>query len=512
VAEVLLHLLAINQYGYFRDELYYLASTEHLDWGYVDHPPLSIALLAVVRALFGDSLPALRALPAAAGAATVFLTGLIARELGGGRTAQGLAALAALMAPVFLGLTGFYSMNALELALWALATWLGLRALADHGGARRSAHLSWWLALGAVVGLGLLNKISMAWFAGGFFVGLLLTPHRRELRTPGPWVAAALAGALFAPYLLWQVAHGWPTLEFMRNATQYKMADLSVPGFLVDQVLNMNPGGAPVWIAGLVFGLFGGLFGGVRGGPDAPADTRRRVLASIYLAVLVLLLVSGSARASYLAPAYCGLLALGGLAIERFAARPRRAWLVPTTAILTVVGGAVALPLALPVLPVETYVRYQSALGLTPRSEERQEMGALPQHYADMFGWQEMTDLVAEAYGHLKLEERARCRVFGQNYGEAGAIDVLGRRLGLPRAMSGHNSYWVWGPGQDEWDVLIIIGGDREDNLEFFEDVEVVGQTDSRWSMPYERGLDVSIARRPKMSLREAWPRLRMFI
>ena len=491
-ARLLLHLLAIDQYGYFRDELYYLASTDHLDWGYVDHPPLSIAVLAVVRAWFGDSLAVIRGVAVVAGVGTITVTGMIARELGGGRFAQGLAGLAALMAPVFLGTTGFYSMNAFDLLVWAIAAWVLLRALDDSGP-------RWWLALGVVLGLGLLNKISVLWLAGGIGVGVLLTPCRRVLRERWPWVAALIAGVLFLPYVLWQVSHGWPTLEFMRNATGQKMVTVSPVGFLIDQVLNMNPGAAPVWVAGVFSGLLS-------------RDARGRVLVWIYLAVMALLLVSGSARASYLASAYCGLLGLGAVAIERFSSAAGRAWVRAGVVAVTIAGGLVGIPLALPILPVETYVRYQAALGLAPRTEERQEMGALPQHFADMFGWEDMTALVAEAYARLSPEERSRCRVFGQNYGEAGAIDVLGRSLGLPRALSGHNSYWLWGPGGDEWDVLIIIGGDREDNAEFFERIEIVGQTRNRWSMPYERGLDVSIARGPTMSIREAWPRLKKYI
>jgi hypothetical protein len=491
--KLLVHLLAIDQYGYFRDELYYLASTEHLGWGFVDHPPLSIALLALVRALFGDSLVAVRSGAVLAGVITVIAIGVIARELGGGRFAQALAALTAVMAPVFLALNGFYSMNAFDLLFWAVAALALLRGL-DDGRPR------WWIALGLILGLGLMNKISVLWLGGGLAVGLLLTPYRRVLRTRGPWIAALLAGCVFLPYVMWQALHGWPTLEFMRNATLLKMQTLSPIGFLLDQVLNMNPGSAPAWLAGIVFGLF------------SRGVMRGRVLVWMYLAVLGLLLASGSARASYLAPAYCGVLALGAVTIERVSSAAGRAWLRPAAIAITVAGGLLTAPLALPLLPVETFVRYQSALGMAPRTEERQEMGALPQHFADMFGWEEMTALVAKAYGRLSPEERARCRVFGQNYGEAGAVDVLGRSLGLPRALSGHNSYWMWGPPERDPEVLIIIGGDREDNAEFFHDIEIVGQTSHPLSMPYERGLDVSIARRPKVSLREAWPRLRMFI
>ena len=169
-------------------------------------------------------------------------------------------------------------------------------------------------------------------------------------------------------------------------------------------------------------------------------------------------------------------------------------------------------PVARPVLEVDTFIRYQAALKMQPSTEERLEVGPLPQHYADMFGWEELAGLVETAYQRLTPKEQARCRVFGQNYGEAGAIDVIGRKLGLPRAMSGHNSYWLWGPGDFDGQVLIIIGGDREDNARFFEEIEIVGQTRNPYAMPYERGLDVSIARRPKGTLREAWPMLRHFI
>jgi hypothetical protein len=491
-AKLAIHLPALTRYGWFRDELYYVASTDHLGWGFVDHPPLSIAVLALVRAVFGDSLAAIRMVPVLAGVATVFVAGGIARQLGGGRFAQGLAALTTLMAPVLLGQSRCYSMNALDVLVWALATSLLLRAL--DGGVRH------WAALGVALGLGLLNKVSVLWLGGGIAAGLLLTPYRRTLRTPGPWLAAAIAGVTFAPHLLWQARHDWPTLEFMRNAAGLKMAALDPTRFAIDQILNLNVGSAPVWVAGLVFGLFG------------REGARGRVLALIWLATLAILLTSGSARASYLAPAYAGLIALGAVQIERFTDATPREWLRLVGVAAVVLPGLAAVPLALPVLPVETFVRYQAALGFAPRTEERVEVGPLPQYYADMFGWDQMVMLVSKAYLRLTPEERERCRVFGQNYGEAGAVDVLGRRLGLPRAIGGHNSYWMWGPGDGPLDVIIAIGGDREDNAEFFEDIAIVGRTDSRWSMPYERGLDVWIGRKPRLGLREAWPRLKRYL
>jgi dolichyl-phosphate-mannose-protein mannosyltransferase len=492
VVKLILHAAAIWRYGYFRDELYYLASTDHLAWGYVDHPPLSITVLAVIRTLFGDSLLAVRFVPALAGAAVVIVTALIARSLGGGRFAQALAALSATMAPVFLAAAHYYSMNVFDELFWAVAALALLHAL-DR------AEVKHWLVLGCILGIGFLNKISILWLCGGMFVGLALTSHRRVLVQPAVWIAALTDAAIASPHVLWQIAHGWPTLEFMRNAASIKMTDVSPLQFLLDQVLSMNPGAAPVWVAGLLFGLAGG------------ARSPGRALAWMYVAVFALLVLAGRSRASYLAPAYPPLFALGGVAWERFT-ETRRGWIRPALAVLVAAFGLGIVPFALPVLPVDVFVRYQSAMGLAPRTKERQEMGLLPQQYADMFGWEEMAALAGEAYGRLTPEERAHCRIFGQNYGEAGAVDLFGRRRGLPPALSGHNSYWLWGPGDDRIDVLIIIGGTREDNARYFDQIEIVGQTRSPWAMPYERNLDISIARRPKADIRDLWPQLKKFV
>jgi hypothetical protein len=491
VVKIVLHLFAITRYGYFRDELYYLASTEHLSWGYVDHPPLSIAVLALVRALLGDSLVALRLVPLLAGAATVFLTGVIARRLGGGAFAQGVAALAAVFSPVFLGVNHYYSMNSLDLLLWTLAIWRFLICLEYE-------RLGDWIGLGVVIGLGLLNKISMLWLVGGLGVGVLLTPHRRVLAKPGPWVAGVIAALLFAPHVVWQIRNHWPTIEFMHNASAHKMAGTTPLHFVIEQILTMNPGAATLWLLGLGYALV------------SREGRRFAVLGWIYLAIFALLLVGGRSRASYLSVAYPMLLALGGVALERWT-QSRARWLRAAQVGAIVLLGLVALPFALPILPVESFLRYQTALGRTPSTDERQAMGPLPQQYADMFGWPEMTALVAKAYARLTPDERAHARVFGQNYGEAGAIDVLGRRLGLPHAISGHNSYWLWGPGNLDPRVLIVIGGDREDNAAVFDSLEVIGRVESRYSMPYER-VEVSIGRGLKLPERELWSMVRMFI
>ena len=488
-----LQLTALTAYGWFRDELYYVVCARHLTWGFVDEPPLSIAVLSLVTRTLGEELWAIRLVPALAVALAVYLTGALARRLGGGAFAQGLACLAAAATPVFIAEGHYFSMNAFDILLWALAAHALLTAL--ESGLPRD-----WALLGVVIGLGLLNKISMMWFGFGLVAGLVLTPHRRALLSPWPWLAAAVAGAMFLPHVAWQSAHGWPTLEFMRNATSRKMVAVSPLAFVLGQLFDLGPGNAPVWLAGLGFALF------------APAGRRHRILAWIFLAVALLLLVNGKSRASYLAVAYPMLYALGGVAIARAAARRPWGWLKPATVAVTLGLGLVALPFALPLLPVDTFIAYQKALGRAPKTEERTDVGPLPQQYADMSGWDTMVAKVAEAYARLTPAERARARVFGQNYGEAAAVDVLGRKLGLPAALCGHNNYWLWGPGDWDGSVLIIIGGDRPDNAAFFENVEIVGTVDAPHAMPYERGLDVSIGRRLKESPERIWPRLKLFI
>ena len=306
-------------WGYMTDELYFLDSVNHLDWGFVDHPPLSIAVLAAVRALLGDSLPAIRLLPALLGAATVVLTGILAREMGGGRTAQGVAALAALACPVYLALSNYYSMNPIEQFLWPVGMLIVLRIIG--GGSPW-----WWIVLGGLMGVGLLNKVSMLWFGGGLAVGLLLTPERRWLRTPWPWLAAVIALASFSPYVWWNAQHDWPFLEFSRNAAEYKVGARSLLDFLLQQALSMGPTAVPLCLGGLIFAF------------TSRSMRPYRPLAWLFVAVATLLAASGSARPHYLAPAFPIVFAAGGRWVERLATRRRLGW-VPGVAVGVLTGG-----------------------------------------------------------------------------------------------------------------------------------------------------------------------------
>jgi hypothetical protein len=491
--KLLLHATAITHYGYFRDELYYIACSHHLAWGYVDQPPLSIALLAAVRVLLGTSLVALRLLPALSGAASVLLTGLIARDLGGGRFAQAVACLCAVISPAWLAVDHFFSMNSFDTFFWTLSAWFLLRALDEN-------RLSRWALLGLVLGLGLLNKTSMLWFGGGMALGLVLTGYRRTLRTPGPWIAAAIAAVCFAPYVIWNWQHHWPTLEFMRNASGEKMVRTGFAAFWAQQFLFMNLIAAPVWIIGLIALLRSG---------------RTRVLGIIFIAVAALLVASGSSRPNYLTVAYAPLLAAGGVAIERFARDPARAagwaWLGPAAIAAIVLIGVVSVPIGLPFLPVDQEVAYMRGLRLRPPPEEHASQGDLPQYLADMFGWEDMVRRVARVYTALPEEQRAKCAIFAYNYGEAGAIDFFGPRYGLPPAISPHNSYWFWGPRGATGEVVIIVGGPRHDAHSDFRSAVLADTTSCRHCMPYENGAPIFVCLDLNQPLARRWGEIRHF-
>jgi hypothetical protein len=483
----LLHLVTNGRYGVFRDEFYYLACADHLDWGYVDHPPLSILLLFLQRALLGDSVHALRVLPGLAGVGLIFLAAILARELGGGRFAQGLAALAVAIVPQYLVLTGYYSMNAFDLLVWAAGA-LVVVSIVKTGDDRL------WIGLGALLGLGLLNKISPLFFGSGLAAGILLTPLRSHLRKPRLWLGGLLAGALFLPHVLWQVANGWPTLEFIQNATRYKNADFSVAQFAAAQLLEIHPFLFPVWLAGLVWLLV------------HPEGRRFRVLGIVYVVVFAVMAAQKS-KPYYLGPAYPMLLAAGAVAIERFTAGGGWGRARPAIVGVLLLGGVAVAPLVVPLLPVETLVAYERALGLHAPNAEKKMMGPLPQHFADRFGWEEMARAVASIYEGLSPEDRSKVTILASNYGEAGALRYHGRHLGLPPAVSQHNNFYLWGPGSGTGEVVIAVGIPEEKLRDGFRTVEVGPRLDSPYAMPYETEQPILVCRGLKWPLLEAWHR-----
>lgn len=489
VVLVVAHIACLGSYGYFRDELYYVACGRRLAWGYVDHPPLVAVMAWLAEHLFGTSPAALRVVPLLLVVALVLVTVAIVRRLGGGPFAQALTALSLAIAPHYLFVFHFLSMNSAEVLFWATAMWLLILALEEE-------RPSTWIALGVVIGFGLLNKHSMAFLSVALTLGLLLTDARRVLRTPWPWVAAAIAAAMFAPHLAWQARHDWPTLEFARNAQAYKLADLSAAGFVGQQFLLMHPLNALLWLTGV------GLF------LVRPPRREWRLFGWAFLALLAFFLAQ-KAKPYYLTPYYPILLAGGAIAIEQLTVG-RRA-VRPALVAALVIGGAAIGPLALPILPVDTFVAYARRLGIKASSGERHEIGVLPQHFADMFGWEDLARQISDVYLSLPDAEKPTARVFARNYGQAGALELFRDRYPLPAVISPHNSYWLWGPGPDGG-TLIIIGGDPADNRQAFEHLEEVARTGCQLCMPYERNVPIYVGRGWRLSLNAIWPGQKRFI
>jgi hypothetical protein len=514
-----LHLWFNRYYGYFIDEFYYLACARHLAWGFVDHPPFSIAMLALNHNLFGDSLSALRLLPALCGAATVILTGLLVREMGGGKFAQLIAFLGILINPVYLFMFNYYSMNSWDILIWTAVIYILVRILksgnvpvpysAEGGGNRDSVFVvslhrgspdRWWLLLGLVLGIGLLNKIDVLWLGAGLFAGFLCTPYRRLLLTRWPWIAAGIAGLIFLPHLLWQIRYGWPSLEFIHNASVWKYSGITRLDFLLANVIELHPLALPIWLCGLLSLLFFKL------------SRDFRLLGVLWLTVFCILLVNGHSKAEYIAPALPILLAAGGIVIERYFHRRKMLALNVSTVSLLVIGGAITAPMTLPVLPVDTFIAYSKTIGFSGGNAESKEMGKLPQHYADMFGWENMVSTVARVYRTLTPEEQSQCVIYGMHYGFAGAIDFYHEQYGLPTAVTGHNSYWLWGPGDKKGNVVIKTGGSLDQVTPYFQSVVVADTIRCDYAMPYENNVPVYICRGIKVPLAELWTKVRFFI
>lgn len=496
--KLLLHVVAnvLAQragYGIFRDELYYLVCGRNLDWGYLDQPPMVALQARVAETVFGwHTLWMFRMLPSLAGALTVGMAGLLAWAMGGGRWAQMLAMLGVLCSPILVGVDGNLSMNAWEPVFWEGIALLLVGVLRRWGTGRAVAGL--WVGIGVLAGLALENKWNVAFFLLAMFVGVVLSPQRGVLWNRWVLVGTVVAVALAAPNLLWEVHRGWPTLEWLRNdATGNKNIHLGPVAFLANQVQVQNPAGLLLWGAGWVWFLFG---------TEAKKYRSFGLMFLLYLPMMIAM----HAKDYYLVPVFPILFAGGGVA---WASRLHGRWrmLAPAYAVLLVMVAALSLPLALPVLRPEQYVRYTAWLGRKTPETQTFDHAALPQYFADMRGWREKADALADAYWGLTPEERAKAVIYTTNYGGASAVAVY--RPDVPVAVSGHQNYWYWGPRGHTGEVMVIYGDSRKTDEEEFATVQKVGWRPDPWAEPYEQK-PIYVCRGPKgWTLPGLWPKVK---
>ena len=491
-AKLLLHLLTAARYGIFRDEMYYLACSRHLAWGYVDHPPFTPFVAWIARHVFGESPLGVRILPALAGAALGWLTGKMAREMGGRRFAQAFAALAVVFVPIYLVAHHWLTDNVFEQLIWMGCVWLVIRAINTGDG-------RYWFWFGALAGVGFENKYSIAFLLLGLFVGVLLTPERRFFKSRYLWLGVLACVVIALPNFLWEVRNHFPFLELIHNIRMGNRDIVRGPvAFIVDQATIMNPLLFPLWLGGVVWLFF-----------DREGK-RYRVLSWAFVVVLTSFIVL-KGKNYYVTPVYPMLFAAGAIGLERITAG-RRATLWPRGLYVAMVifASILLLPMSVPVLSPESFLRYEDKLGMKPPEFEHQQNGPLPQWFADEFGWEYMVQEVARVYNSLPPEERARTAIFSNGWGEAAAVDFYGPKYGLPPAISKHNNYWIWGPRNYTGEIMIMLRSGGRDEPRMFQSVQDVGALHH----PYARRdewFHILLCRGLKANLRDVWPKLKQW-
>jgi hypothetical protein len=515
-AALALHLWASRFYDYFSDELYFIVCGRHLDWGYVDQPPLVPIIARIEQELFGDSLIGLRLVPTLAAVALTALTVEAARRLGGGLFARWLAGLAVLFAPVFLGVAQTLSTDSLQPLAWLAATLALIVAI-------ESDKPLPWYALGAISGITFLDKYAIAFFLVAAAGGILLTPERRVLTRLAPWLSVLIFFAIVTPNLLWQNAHGWPFLELNSWAIAGRNIAYDPLGYFAQQVILVGPLAAPIWIAGLWgFGFW-------------PRYAAQRWIAIAWVLLMAMMLLTHG-KSYYPAGIYPILLAGGAIVIET---RVQRASFRTGIATGVALAGVALLPFVTPVLALERFLSYQSTFarltGFNQRTAalDRQAVGALPANYASMFGYREIAAAVGRAYQALPASDKRKAVFFGRSYAEAAAVEVFKGSQPLPPAISGHNNYFLWGPrGHDgsvvfllttapRSDLLASLGagaraaqvGDaktmHDDLLARFVSAQPVAQIDNPLAQPFERGLTLWLCRGLKVPMN--WQTLKVY-
>ncbi len=483
-------------YGIFRDEMYYLICGHHLAFGYVDQPPMVALQARLSELLFGyDHMWSLRLISALAGAATVFLTGAIVWAMRGTRSAAAFAMLGVTVAGVFLGLDSFLSMNSFDPVFWMLCTLALIRIAAEHERPGREHLLRfWWIVLGVSAGLSLENKDTIVFFLIALLITLLLTPQRRILASRWFAVALGLIVLLALPNFLWQVHHHFPTLEWLIDVS-HSNKDVKLPplAFLGGQIMMLTPWTAPLWISGVIWLL-----------------VARRARPFLFLGVLYLvflaLMMALHAKDYYLAAIYPVYFAVGGMCyLPSGRLSKLRIIRVSGYALLLCIGFVLTVPFSIPVLPPQQLVAWMKTMHFAPKDSENHSATILPQFYADRFGWHEMVEKVAQVYNALPPQERAVTGIFGGNYGEASAINLFGPKYGLPVAISGHQTYWLWGPhGYTGQEMIIITDESLADLKPYYASCQVMTKADNPLSMPWEHK-DIDLCRGRFRSYQADW-------
>jgi hypothetical protein len=483
-ADFVVHMLFAANYGYFRDELYYIVSgTQHLSLGYVDFPPFIAYVAALLYPISGDSLTSIHVVPAVIEALLVFVAGMIARELGGGRRAQVLAAISTAVALAFLAFGSLFTPDSFDSLWWSVLAYLTIRI-------SRRDEPKLWTAVGLVVGIGMLTKLTILFFVAALLASFLAIPSARtKLRSKWLVLGALISVAFILPMTYWNSVNGWPMVHFY---TEFE-GDFSGGGpanFLYSQVAIMSFLTLPIAIAGFYFYL---------------RSKEGRQLRALGLASMILLVSMTvlDMKIYYLAPVYPMLFAGGAVLIERGASSKTGVsrWFGsrPFVACLIIVGALLA-PIAMPVLSPSTFI---SKYGVSEYQNSPNP---------DRYGWSIYVSNLSQAYDTLPASVRSQACILTSNYGEASAVNFLGRGSGLPEAISGHNNYYIWGPGSCTGQVVVTVGYSLSGLKSSFGNVTLLTTLTCEYCISYEQNLPVYLCTNPTFtSVASAWTQLRHY-
>ncbi len=483
-ARLVLHCATNWQYGFHRDELGLLDDARFLDWGYVSYPPFTAFIARLALILFGPSLVGVRLFAVLAQCIAMVFTGLMARELGGRKWAQVIAALAAAVSPMSVCMGTMLQYIALDYLWWVLAAYGVIRLL-------RTENPRWWLWIGAVLGLGMMTKYTMIFFIAGIVAGVVLTPARRDLKSPWLWAGAALSVVIFLPNLIWQVQHDFISLAFLDHIHTRDVEIGRTSGFFVQQLfVSANLFTLPLWLAGLSFFFV------------APAGRHFRALGWMFLIPLLLFFLA-KGRFYYMTPAYPMLFAAGAVVWEQWLARRGRTGVrVGRGATWTALGAGAAFSAVtmMPIAPINS-----AGWRLT---------SGIHDNFSEQIGWPELAATVAGIYHALPEAEKAKTAILAGNYGEAGAINLYGRAHGLPEVISGTNTYWWRGYGAEPPEVVILVGFSRASAERFADQVELAGHITNPYGVLNEETRDhpdIFVCRGFKKSWPDFWKNFQRF-
>lgn len=476
----------VKSYGYFIDEFYYIACANNPAAGYVDHPPLAPLLLTLFQLVFGDSIYAVRILPALAQSAAIFCTGIVVKEIGGGKFAQFLAACAMAAPPTIIAFGGFYSMNAFEPLFAVLLIFFTIRMIKGNNPRQ-------WVVLGIIMGLGMMNKHTFGVFIIALISSLLLAGKWRLVVNKWFFAGGLLGLLIFLPNIIWQVLNDYPSLEFYRNISSDKNVYTPPIAFILGQVIGMSPSTVPIWFAGFLYLLF------------SKKTKAFRFLAILFLGLFIFMMLSGTSRSDRLAFAYPAAFAGGALFFESIILKYNARWIKPVLIITLVLGLAIALPIILPYFNYQTVQAHTKFLGINTEIEKGKKP-PLPQLLADRIGWKEKFNLVLHAYQSLPNGDKKMTLIAAGNYGQAGALELFGKEYNFPPVVSAHNNYYLWSKERLKGDVLLQLGHEEDYNglTERFNVVEIFsGEYKNPYVSDHENNLRVFICRQAKMPYME---------